>query len=951
MDEDLNPPEKSSTEKTIELSGKLTKALETALGKPLDENMQDEVDALATGVVLANKQGLKIESHLENVLSATGLKSYQIGPVVDLMSQNHPEGSEQANFVNKGVQEFRTSQASKSFNDTIAQSLSQPITPEQTETAKKFFGDLVSVNQENAGNLDKSFEALQKATGLEKSAIAKLALDVTNTVYPGDKEKKDLVNEGISKQLQTSEMEPTVEKQKTDPEKAMELSNKLTKELETALGKKLDQNMLDEVDNLASGVVFADKQGTSIDSRLQGVLRETGLKSYQVGPVVDMISKYHEKTSEKATFVNEGVDKFRKIQEKENSEYLNKISDLTLKFNDSLEKELGKPLTESQKDASAKVAMNFASANTDQLATSLEELRKATGLKPEYIVESFDFSGLSSLHQGNQINEQRVSDGVWSFYDTIEKQQDTIEKAGRKFDETIEQALDKPMTPEQREAASQFLGDLISVNEENVGNLDKSFEALQKATGMDKAAIAQLAMDVTNAVYPGDKGKKDLVNDGISKQLQTSEVEVELAQDSFILPGKSGQEKSLTTGGQNKDDIIEAIRKEVIEKQNAFLVDKIAERSDLPIPQQQAFKNQLNTPDKMREYLESDKGKGQVEALMKDKRVQVELAKIESTGYSKVHEQFKESYRDVAWKQETGSKVRVSDVTNANGEKIASIKETTHDTAPTKVTLSDGTEKTIRSYREVDFPKNLESGKGPAHFSMALKDENGRNVPEKDAVYFTAHYDDNGKLMEVSSPKPVKFMGEGADAIGYIERNGQVLTLPVTQGKYKEMMQEVAINNGRSSTVDKSVEQAVDSVAVGSKESPIKAKEKVEEPTVTTRPRSVNVSELDRPTAKELSPPKTEYSAMPSPKSEYGQLPPQKKTGTEYVEFPVDNPHGAKKTNPFTGQVVDPQVAKKAEKLKEGLVDPKPKTPAPKEQGGRPRSQSLPPPKPKGMAM
>ena len=99
----------------------------------------------------------------------------------------------------------------------------------------------------------------------------------------------------------------------------------------------------------------------------------------------------------------------------------------------------------------------------------------------------------------------------------------------------------------------------------------------------------------------------------------------------------------------------------------------------------------------------------------------------------------------------------------------------------------------------------------------------------------------------------------------------------------------------------------MDSVAVGSKEQPSRAREnQVDEPTVTGRPRGKQVLESDRPVI-----------------------------------------------NPLSGQVVDPQVAKKAGKMKEGLENPTPRTPTPKEQHGRPRSQSMPPPKPnrEGMAM
>ncbi len=64
-------------------------------------------------------------------------------------------------------------------------------------------------------------------------------------------------------------------------------------------------------------------------------------------------------------------------------------------------------------------------------------------------------------------------------------------------------------------------------------------------------------------------------------------------------------------------------------------------------------------------------------------------------------------------------------------------------------------------------------------------------MPSKDAVYFTAHYDKSGKLTEISSPKPLKFMGSDSEtAVGYIERDGQIYTLPVTQKNYEQMMQK-----------------------------------------------------------------------------------------------------------------------------------------------------------------
>jgi len=114
--------------------------------------------------------------------------------------------------------------------------------------------------------------------------------------------------------------------------------------------------------------------------------------------------------------------------------------------------------------------------------------------------------------------------------------------------------------------------------------------------------------------------------------------------------------------------------------------------------------------------------------------------------------------------------------------------------------------------------------------SMALKDENGKNIPAKDEVCFTAHYDDNGKLTEVSSPQPVKFIGDGPDAVGYIERDGKVYTLPVTREKYQEMMQEVGKNQGMGVDLSKKVEVSQDKINTKGVEGVEKEKEKEKEP-------------------------------------------------------------------------------------------------------------------------
>ena len=251
------------------------------------------------------------------------------------------------------------------------------------------------------------------------------------------------------------------------------------------------------------------------------------------------------------------------------------------------------------------------------------------------------------------------------------------------------------------------------------------------------------------------------------------------------------------------DPITQAIRDEVLTKQQLYLQQEIAKI--IPVGERNHFLDQDLSS--FRTFVQSDVGKEKLSLAMKKPETEVHLKNIESNGYKEVHTQFQDSFKKVDWVSPPSSKVRFSEIKEPgpDGRHITSLKETTVQAA-TEVALEDGSMRTIKSYRQIEFPKQIEGGNGPAHFSMAVKDENGHNVPEKGAVYFTAHYDDKGKLNEVSSPVPVKFMGKGDDAIGYIERGGKVFTLPVTQGKYKEMMKEVAVNKGMGANVSQSLE-------------------------------------------------------------------------------------------------------------------------------------------------
>ena len=299
------------------------------------------------------------------------------------------------------------------------------------------------------------------------------------------------------------------------------------------------------------------------------------------------------------------------------------------------------------------------------------------------------------------------------------------------------------------------------------------------------------------------------------------------AQDSIISVSttEKGPSKVKVLSSSEVDPITEAIRKEILAEQQKLIKAQIA----LSNPSVNAMDSQ-----RFREYLTSDPGKEEAAKVFAKPEIQTALNKIEVEGYKKVHAEFSDSFKNVNWTPDQvvaagQPKTKTSEITNEDGLVVAKIKETTHDIAPLAVTLDNGDKVNVKSYRTIDFPKELEAGKGPLHLSMAVKDQNGRNISEKEAVYFTAHYDEQGKLTEISSPIPVKFMGNDDKAVGYIERNGKVYTLPVTQGKYKEMMKEVAKNQGMAVDLSQEVAQEAQDLALTKEKSRTPVLERDEE--------------------------------------------------------------------------------------------------------------------------
>jgi hypothetical protein len=101
--------------------------------------------------------------------------------------------------------------------------------------------------------------------------------------------------------------------------------------------------------------------------------------------------------------------------------------------------------------------------------------------------------------------------------------------------------------------------------------------------------------------------------------------------------------------------------------------------------------------------------------------------------------------------------------------------------------------------RVCNFPDAINEGTGPLHLSIILKDENGKNMEKSKAVYFTAHYDSQGKLKEMTYPIPIQFAESGQ---GFFIRDNKTYTLPIDKKTFVAMQMQMDIN--RSNTRDTS---------------------------------------------------------------------------------------------------------------------------------------------------
>lgn len=256
------------------------------------------------------------------------------------------------------------------------------------------------------------------------------------------------------------------------------------------------------------------------------------------------------------------------------------------------------------------------------------------------------------------------------------------------------------------------------------------------------------------------------------------------------------------------DPITEAIRDQVLKAQREVIAAAL-------VNMQGVDPRELDTLEKFRNFSLSQANAGQLEAVFANPDVKAELDRRTLAGQQNVLLQFSDSNLDphfspIAWDgpiitaNQPGVVIKSQVVRDEDGNPLYTLQESTKTFTPTKtVKNSQGNDVTVRASRIVDMPEgNGDLGNDVTmHLSLVLKDVDGNSPPKNKAVRFTAEYE-NGKLVEMSCPQPVKFTSDAPDAMGYIEHNGSIYTIPVTKEKYDSMMRTIAQNKGQSQAVN-----------------------------------------------------------------------------------------------------------------------------------------------------
>ncbi|WP_375331348.1 Sca4 family protein [Candidatus Tisiphia endosymbiont of Oplodontha viridula] len=381
----------------------------------------------------------------------------------------------------------------------------------------------------------------------------------------------------------------------------------------------------------------------------------------------------------------------------------------------------------------------------------------------------------------------KVADIKDAFKETMQKRQQSLKEYGLQIKLGLLVTKGKINTPKLRELVQEH-PDYFN----NIINQTKKLK-LRKETKIEyilgyKAREILLIKEIAKILQEEKQLLTKKISD-LEPSMQSSRKALDVMHTS----------KTTTTNVQSStskvDSITLAFRQEIIAKQQAILQKVLAE-ANIKTDKGVAVAGLATNSQEFKEFVENNNEL--IQKAWDAPNVKANIAQAmhdEVQSYAKVLQA--NHFKPLTWNEQetvTNTTSTRSRVIKVKDEELFKLIENNIKTS-TKVMLEDGvTEREISNYRNINLPLTIKPSNTTVHLSFPVQNEKGENIASSKALYFTTHYNEQGKLVEITNPLSLKFAGDGKDAIGYIQRGNNIYTIPVTKCQYEAMVQEVAKN-------------------------------------------------------------------------------------------------------------------------------------------------------------
>ncbi|WP_342267688.1 Sca4 family protein [Candidatus Tisiphia endosymbiont of Empis tessellata] len=381
----------------------------------------------------------------------------------------------------------------------------------------------------------------------------------------------------------------------------------------------------------------------------------------------------------------------------------------------------------------------------------------------------------------------KVADIKDAFKETMQKRQQSLKEYGLQIKLGLLVTKGKINTPKLRELVQEhpdYFNNIINQTKKLKLRKEKKIEYILGYKAREVLLIKEIAKILQEEKQLLTKKTSDLEP---SMQISRKALDVMLTHETTTTNVQSSTSKV--------DSITLAFRQEIIAKQQAILQYVLAE-ANINTDKGVAVAGLATNSQEFKEFIENNNGL--IQKAWAAPSVKANIAQAmndEVQSYAKVLQA--NHFKPLTWNEQetvTNTTSTRSRVIKVKDEELFKLIETNIKTYK-KVMLEDGvTEREISNYRNINLPLTIKPSSTAVHLSFPVQNEKGENIASSKALYFTAHYNEQGKLVEITNPLSLKFAGDNKDAIGYIQRGNNIYTIPVTKGQYEAMVQEVAKN-------------------------------------------------------------------------------------------------------------------------------------------------------------